>query len=204
MSNMFGKTGEEIKQMKFTFVGIKAPYKALFGNVAQGAQLIVYGKQGQGKSTFAQQFANYWAKSHGTVAYMALEEGYSATLQEKIERFDSNAIRFFDEKDCEKIQSSNPRIWGSYSLVIIDSTKCIKDFSHQTIKQMKAKYPKTVFLYVMQVNKKGQALGAQAILHECDIELEVTRNMKVESSPSIVECNKSRFGKTGSMEVDFS
>lgn len=201
---MLGKTGQEIKQIHFNFVGIKAPYKALFGNIAQGAQLIVYGKQGQGKSTFAQQFANYWANTHGSVAYLALEEGYSATLQDKIKRFKSDNIRFFDEADSEKLQSDNPRIWGAYSLVIIDSTKCIKGFSFETIKQMKLKYPKSVFLYVMQVNKKGQALGAQSILHECDVEIEVIRNLKEEDSPSIASCNKSRFGKTGNMEVAFT
>lgn len=190
-----GKTAEEISKKNFVYVGLPDEYQELHGDVAQGTQIIVHGRRGQGKSSYAFQFARDFAKSVGSVAYLLLEEGYSATTQQKIKRFNLKNIKnitFFDTDEAAQAMRVNAKFYSLYDLVVVDSTSEIQ-FSEQEIKKLRKAHPKTIFLYVMQATKAGQARGSAKILHECDVEISVTKG--------VATCEKSRFGACRNYEI---
>lgn len=205
-----GKTGSEIKQMRFEFLGLGDVWTDLFGDLAKGGQVILSGYQGCGKSTLSIQLAIYCARKKGLkVLYLALEEGYASTLQLRIKRFDASHpnLLFMDEKDAEKAQSLNPKLYALYDIVIIDSAQCLDVFNESTIKRMKERYPKTVFFYISQVDKKGAIRGSNKIGHECDVvvraEIEVKKNRKTgeTSEKRVAVCTKSRFGEASKIDI---
>lgn len=205
-----GKTGTEIKTIKFNFVRMGGVWVNLFGDLARGAQVILSGYQGCGKSTLIIQLALFCAKTLGLrVLYLALEEGYSSTLQLRIKRFDATNpnLLFMDENDVAKAQNANPKLFGLYDVVVIDSIQCLDVFTEKNIKLMKERYPKTIFFYISQVDKKGSIRGSNKLGHECDViiraELEVKKDRKTgeTSEKRVAVCTKSRFGETGKIDI---
>lgn len=205
---MLGKSGSEIKSIRFKYLNISEPWTGLFGDLAEGAQVIVSGFQGCGKSTLALQLALDLAQMGRRVLYLALEEGYSATLQQRIKRFGSHEnLRFMDMDDAADAKRRNPNLFGLYDDVFVDSIQMIEGFNEIEIRELKKKFPKTNFYYISQVSKSGSVRGSNKIGHECDViiraELEVITNRKSgeKTQKRVATCTKSRFGECGTIPI---
>ena len=160
----------EIRDMEFDLHQFKEPYKNVFGHTAKSFLAMLYGSKGSGKSTFALEFADYFARNDfGTVLYFPLEEGASVTFQQKIKRndiTDKMDISINDNWEQIKKQSHN------YSLVVIDSTVGLSAVEIKDITFYRQMY-NTSFLLIFQATKDGEAYkGASNIQHDCDIVLE--------------------------------
>jgi hypothetical protein len=74
----------EYEYPHYTFTG---KWKRFIGDPQIGFHAMVYGIPKSGKSILCTQFAQYLSENFGSVLYVAAEEGFSMTLQNKIRDF---------------------------------------------------------------------------------------------------------------------
>ena len=130
----------EYKYDCYTFTG---KYGEFFGNPSKNFHLMVFGRPKNGKSIFTVQFAKYLS-TLGKVLYIASEEGFSATLQQKIREFGmaNPNLDFGNFRDYEQIRDVLAN--NHYQFVVIDSINFINldrkstrlNSSHEWISRM--------------------------------------------------------------------
>lgn len=161
-----------LSQKKFKTWPFKGKWKEFIGEPAIGFAAIICGMPKNGKSHFAVQFANYLSANHGRTLYIASEEGYSATFNQKLKlhkAFNDNLFTS-DAKGFEQIAKIIET--GKYLFVFIDSINKA-GLNNELMEKLKAKFPNTSFLYVIQSTKGGKFRGSQELEHNCDVVVEV-------------------------------
>jgi len=141
------------------------------GNPSVPFHAIVFGKPKHGKSIFSMQFAKYLSESHGTVLYIATEEGFGATLKQKIVDFglsDNDNLQFANYRDKESIA----QICYKYDFIIIDSINYSR-LEVEDIEALKDNAKRTSFITVHQSTKEGDFRGSQEFAHNCDVVIQV-------------------------------
>ena len=73
----------ELEGMEFNTINFKGVWGDFFGQPSLEFHCIIHGMPGEGKSTFAIQFAHYLAENFGKVVYISGEEGINKTLKEE-------------------------------------------------------------------------------------------------------------------------
>lgn len=158
----------EYKYDCYTFSG---KYGEFFGNPSKNFHLMVFGRPKNGKSIFTVQFAKYLS-TLGKVLYIASEEGFSATLQQKIREFGmaNPNLDFGNFRDYEQIRDVLAN--NHYSFVVIDSINFI-NLEPEDVEVLKAENPGTAFITIQQATKGGQFRGSQQFAHNCDMIVEI-------------------------------
>jgi len=78
-------TAQDLARMQFKTIGYNGRFKDVVGDPAIGFHMMVYGKPFQGKSSFVIELCkDLAALNKGRIAYLALEEGISASMQKKV------------------------------------------------------------------------------------------------------------------------
>ncbi|MBS1616817.1 MAG: AAA family ATPase, partial [Bacteroidetes bacterium] len=156
---------EALKTTKFETIGLTGKWKALIGDPAPGFSAMVYGLPKQGKSTFCLQLANDLAK-HGQVLYCALEEGFGATLAEKLNRLgiSANALQFADQIPHDDLRR--------YKFVFIDSVS-EAGLDADGLRELRKANPGTAFIFVYHSTKAGNFRGSNTDAHDVDVIIEV-------------------------------
>jgi len=145
-------------------------WSLLIGDPAPGFLMLLSGKPGNGKSTTAIEFAQYYHTHHGKVMFVPSEQpGLNKPLQSLLERF--NATFMVWRKPVKDIDVISDKIKG-YDLVVIDSVNHMK-LSPEDIAELREKNPKSSFLLVMQSTKDGSFKGSQEYLHDADIHVQM-------------------------------
>ena len=173
----------DIMNMQFDVYQFQEQYKQIFGEPAKSFLSMIYGSKGSGKSTYALEFADYFARNNfGKVVYFSLEEGISKSFQNKmiLNNITGN-IDISEERSTKEIKKQSQ----SYSLVIIDSVNTA-DLNDEDIGFITAyrKMYNTSFLLVLQATKGGDYKGDSGIVHDCDIVL------RAENKEIFVEKNR--------------
>ena len=158
----------EYKYDCYTFTG---KYGEFFGNPSKNFHLMVFGRPKNGKSIFTVQFAKYLS-TLGKVLYIASEEGFSATLQQKIREFGmaNPNLDFGNFRDYEQIRDVLAN--NHYQFVVIDSINFI-NLEPEDVEVLKAENPGTAFITIQQATKGGQFRGSQQFAHNCDMIVEI-------------------------------
>jgi hypothetical protein len=158
----------EYKYDCYTFSG---KYGEFFGNPSKNFHLMVFGRPKNGKSIFTVQFAKYLS-TLGKVLYIASEEGFSATLQQKIREFGmaNPNLDFGNFRDYEQIRDVLAN--NTYQFVVIDSINFI-NLEPEDVEVLKAENPGTAFITIQQATKGGQFRGSQQFAHNCDMIVEI-------------------------------
>jgi hypothetical protein len=158
----------EYKYDCYTFSG---KYGEFFGNPSKNFHLMVFGRPKNGKSIFTVQFAKYLS-TLGKVLYIASEEGFSATLQQKIRDFGmaNPNLDFGNFRDYEQIRDVLAN--NHYQFVVIDSINFI-NLEPEDVEVLKAENPGTAFITIQQATKGGQFRGSQQFAHNCDMIVEI-------------------------------
>lgn len=161
----------ELIEYKYDSYPFDGKWKDLMGCPAKAFHCMVFGRPKNGKSIWSFQFANYLTK-FGKVLYIAAEEGFSATLQQKLAEFGgvSDNMFFANYRNYEQIREALKQ--NDYEFVIIDSINFI-NLEPEDVEVLKSENRKTAFITIQQATKGGQFRGSQQFAHNCDIIIEV-------------------------------
>lgn len=140
----------DIRSYQPRVVKFEGAWQRLIGKPELKGSWIIWGKSGNGKTSFALQLAAYLAR-HTKVAYDSVEEGLSLTMQKAISRVDmgEEAKRNFALLDKEGIDELMKRLRGQRSarVVFIDSLQHAQMTKQQYI-ELLAKFPDRLFVFV--------------------------------------------------------
>jgi len=147
-------------------------WKELLGEPSKPFVGMIYGDAKAGKSYFAMRLAQYLTM-FGDVAYFAVEEGLSATTQQKIKTTEADDIILEQAEKIEDVIEALEN--GGYSFAIIDSVSTLnmipKDF-----KELARKFPNVSFLLILHSTKNNNFAGRQTWKHDVQFILEVTKS----------------------------
>jgi hypothetical protein len=179
---------EELVKKEFRVWSLDDPWSSLLGEPEESFHYSIYGKPGQGKSTFAIKFAHYLSSQKGKVIYNSSEEGVSKTLVDNLKRLDA-ANPYLLVTQCKTLEELIPTLRKNPSpFVFIDSANNmnIKASDIETLKNM---FPKNAFVVINQSTKDGSLRGSQEFTHNADTVI------KIENGIAYTE--KNRYGKSG-------
>lgn len=176
-------SGEEILAMQFPTISFKGDWKDHLGLPEKGFLMLIYGKPGSGKSTYAIKFADYLSRNHGKTLYVSAEELIGYTLQDKIKRNGALKAKFVGEL---------PNNLSGWDFIFLDSAQKL-GLKLSDIEKLNKKYPATAFIFIYQSTKSGEARGSQQDKHEVDIAINV-----IEGTATI---DKNRFGSNEAMPI---
>jgi adenosyl cobinamide kinase/adenosyl cobinamide phosphate guanylyltransferase len=172
----------------YTFTG---KWQRFIGDPQIGFHAMVYGIPKSGKSILCTQFAQYLSENFGSVLYVAAEEGFSMTLQKKIQEFGmANENLFYANfKDAQQIATALEN--NNFDFVFIDSVNYIK-IEPEELEQLKAIKPETSWITIQQATKDGKFRGSQEFAHNCDVVIQVSQG---------VATQQGRFHEPSAMRV---
>ena len=143
---------------------------------------------GQGKSTFAIQFANYLAENFGEVIYISGEEGFSKTLKDKF-RNNNAASEHLYLADLITYQDILNEIKPNYfNFIFIDNLDNMR-ICAQELKELRKLFINSALITISQSTKDGKMRGSNEIVHDSDIAVAV--------SNGVAETIKNRFEEKG-------
>ncbi|MBO4804711.1 MAG: AAA family ATPase [Paludibacteraceae bacterium] len=147
-----------IEGKNFDTLDFHGRWEGFFGKPSPDFKFMFYGKPGNGKSTFALQFAGYLSKELGkSVLYVANEEGFGYTLQEKVKRLNvANSNLYL----CDSV----PEDLSQFDVVFLDSVNNL-GLEPEDLKAMPAG---KAYVYVFQTTKDGNYMGKQEFAHDVD------------------------------------
>lgn len=180
-SNQIRKlSGKDIANMSFKSYKFIPEWKELLGEPSKPFVGMIYGDAKAGKSYFAMRLAQYLTM-FGDVAYFAVEEGLSATTQQKIKTTGADDIILEQAEKIEDVIEALEN--GEYSFAIIDSVSTL-NMSPEDFKALASKFPNVSFLLILHSTKSNNFAGRQTWKHDVQFILEVTksglRNTKIE------------------------
>lgn len=181
-------SSEKLKKMNFRSLDFKGNWLKLLGQPEVNFKLAVFGKPGQGKSTFCLQLAHYLANNFGNVLYVSGEEGFSKTLKDKFQNnsaFNKN-LHIANIHTYEELIQIVPK--NAYPFLIIDSLNNM-GIDENKLQEIEEFYSNSAVITISQSTKNGNFRGSQEILHNADITL------KVENGSA--ECTKNRYNPIG-------
>lgn len=178
-------TAEEIANRKFEYLAFSPPWSNLVGRPATNFTMMLHGEPGAGKTTLLLKFAKYLANTFGKVLYVSSEEFAASTMTEKVNTllnpFPANLEFAENLKDPELSQ---------YDFLILDSVNDL-GLQLQDYKGLRAKYPNTAFILILQHTKAGNYRGGKDWEHEIEIGGEVENG--------VITIYRNRYGVKGSM-----
>lgn len=168
-------SSRDLRDYRYDQYEFEGKFFDLVGKPSKKFHMMVYGRPKQGKSYFCFDLAQYLS-NFGKVLYIAAEEGFSATLQKKLDDMggDNDNLDFANFRDYETIKNALPG--KDYNFVVIDSVNYIR-IEPEEIEELKANNPRMALITVQQATKDGKFRGSQVYAHNCDIIIEVIQGV---------------------------
>ena len=143
----------------------------LLPNLLDNAKILVFGKQGSGKSTFVLQLMDDLGKS-GKVLFVSAEEKASARLRERLirNRIAGRNIEILNTNDWSIIKEFADR--GDYKYIVVDSHNSIIGTTQKGILNFVATHPDTFMVFISRMSKNGKdVLGSSDWGYDVDTEI---------------------------------
>lgn len=174
----------ELKKMDFKILDFRGRWFELFGQPSHNFHCIIHGMPGEGKSTFAIQFAKYLAENFGRVMYVSGEEGFTKTFKDKFINNDgiSRYIDIADLRTFDEFMKNVPN--DLYNFIFIDSLDNMR-IDASKMKTIRERYKNSALITISQSTKDGKMKGSQELAHDCD--------MSVIVENGIAKTDKNRF-----------
>ncbi len=162
----------ELMNYQYQRLPFTGKWEQFVGQPSLNFHAMIYGRPKQGKSILAVQLAQYLSQTFGKVLYIASEEGFSVTLQNKIREFAMNNenLDFANFRSYDQIREALHM--RKYNFVFIDSVNFIK-ITPEDIEDLKAANKQTAFITIQQATKNGNFRGSQEFAHNCDMVIRV-------------------------------
>jgi len=157
---------EELKSKKFKSIVLGKEYQELIGEPELNFSMAVHGSPGNGKSTFVANLANDLAMHGNSILYIAAEEGFSKSMQKKLSNFQSSNFFVSNCRNITSVKDSLKR--GRYSVIVLDSIQQI-GIKPEQLSNLRASYPETAFVYILQSTKSGSFKGDNRYAHDADV-----------------------------------
>lgn len=179
---------KEFTQFIFETLDFQGKWNDFIGQPAVNFYMVIHGRAGSGKTTFNIQFAIYLSVKFGDVLYISGEEGFSKTLQQKLEKQKDliENLYFADLHSLEDIFVEVPE--NTYEFIFIDSLNNMK-IDAEGLQQLREKHPGAATIAIAQSTKDGKMRGSNEIIHDCDIEISVDEG--------VAKTIKNRYKETG-------
>lgn len=176
-------SAQEVALRQYEMLSINGEWYSLIGRPEKNFVMMVHGEPGSGKTTFLLKFIKYLSNM-GSVLYISSEEYDSATLTEKVQTYlNPRPSNVYFTSDIRNIN-------GQFDTVVLDSVTDL-GLDLENFKALKAKYPDTAFILVLQHTKDGQFKGGKEWEHEAQI--------AGKTDNGIIEIYKNRYGVKGTM-----
>jgi hypothetical protein len=162
-------SARDLAKMQFQTIGYNGRFKDVIGDPAMGFHMMVYGKPFQGKSSFVIELCkDLAALNKGRIAYLALEEGISASMQKKVvDRGAANVT------GLDFIGGMLPSFQG-YRFVVIDSVSD-RSLKREALRELFLQNPDVCFICIFHATKDGTARGGLDYSHDMDIILRIEK-----------------------------
>ncbi|HNQ67957.1 MAG TPA: hypothetical protein PKN32_06245 [Bacteroidales bacterium] len=178
----------ELSNLQYFALNFQNRWQDFLGLPSTNFHCAIHGMPGEGKSTFAIQFANYLAENFGTVVYVSGEEGFAKTMKDKLSynnAYSPNlSIADLRTKD-ELLTEIEP---NTFNFIFIDSLDNMR-INAIDMKEIKLNYSNSALITISQSTKDGKMRGSQEIIHDADISIAV--------SNGVAETYKNRFLEKG-------
>lgn len=145
---------KNIEERQYDFVPFTSRFSDLFGRTEATGNWIVYGKSGQGKSSFCLQLAKEFDELGKRVLFVSLEMGDSYDFQQSLAkagiRSECNRIKFTDECNPDDLADDLSK-QRSPDVIIIDSLQYFIDLYRVRAADfinLRKRFPKKVFIYI--------------------------------------------------------
>jgi hypothetical protein len=178
-------TAEEMATRKFDYLNFTSPWIALIGKPATNFTMMLHGEPGAGKTTLLLKFAKYLANMFGKILYISSEEFAASTMTEKI-----NTLLNPFPANLEFAENLKDPNLSNYDFIILDSVNDL-GLQLQDYKDLRAKYPNTAFILILQHTKAGNYRGGKDWEHEIEIAGEVENG--------VITIYRNRYGVKGAM-----
>ncbi len=175
----------DIVELNFKKLDFKGKWRKFIGNPSKGFSAMIFAKPKMGKSNLSIQWAGYLARNHGTVLYVAKEEGIDDTLQDKLISMGAAHPDLYGV-------GSLPDNLSNYDFVFLDSITKL-GLTPSDLSQLESKYPNTSFIAIFQVTKSGEFRGNNGFQHDVDVVIEIPEKGKA--------IQYGRFNQGGEMDV---
>jgi hypothetical protein len=181
-------SSSDLVKMYYEQFDFKGRWLDFIGTPAINFFTAIHGKAGEGKSTFAIQFAKYLT-DFWKVLYISGEEGFSQTFKDKFERQDATSPDLYvgDLRTLEEIIKELKEY--NYHFVFIDSLDTLK-IGPDEMKQLRQTFPEKAFITISQSTKDGKMRGSYEIIHDSDIVIQVTDGMATTTKNRFLERGK--------------
>ena len=175
----------DFANMEFDTLGFQGKWLDLIGDPSRNFTAMVFGKPKMGKSYLCIDFAGYLARNHGSVLYVAREEGLDYTLQMKLNDKNVKHPNLF-------VSSVLPENLSSYDFIFLDSVNKL-GLLPQDLNRLKASNLSKSFIFIFQATKAGTFRGDNTFQHDVDIVIEVPEKGKA--------VQMGRFNQGGEIEI---
>ncbi|MCH4824268.1 hypothetical protein ML462_13915 [Gramella lutea] len=165
---------DEMYKMKFEEMPFEGEWLESFGKPERSGVWIIWGQSGNGKTDFAIKTAKNLTK-FGRVAYNTLEEGARKSFQLACKRNHMHHVKgkfIILQEGIEDLEKRlNKR--KAPNVVIIDSFQ-YTGLTKTEYKRLKAKYPKTLFIFISHAEgKQPEGRAAKFVRYDADVKIRV-------------------------------
>lgn len=163
----------DILNMNIPSLDFTGDWEASLGKPAVCGVWIIWGRPGNGKTSFVMQLAKYLCR-FDKVLYDSLEEGTGLSVQKSMKRHQMQEVsRRFQVLDREPMDQLCERLnkRKSPSIIIIDSLQ-YSGLSYNRYKQLKERFPKKLFVFVSHAEGARPAgRVGRAVEYDADIKI---------------------------------
>jgi len=160
----------QYSKINIPVIAMSAEYDYLFGMPSRDFYMVIHGLPGNGKTSFAVKFAQYFNKHHGRVLYLASEQnGIDLSLQDILK---NNKANFQIHTQPRQLSEADLlTAFNSYDLIVLDSATNM-GFYPVDVKKLQEQSGKAM-IAILQSTKDGSFKGSQEWLHDVDVSIKV-------------------------------
>ena len=171
-------TSQQLAKYNYKALDFQGRWLEFIGQPSTTFHCAIHGKAGEGKSTFAIQFANYLANNFGKVVYISGEEGFSKTIKDKFVNNNALSKNLFVANLRNSDDIKKEIGVDDFHFIFIDSLSNMR-IDAENLKQLRERYKNSALITILQATKDGNMRGSYVIIHDADIEVKVTNGLAV-------------------------
>lgn len=175
--SMVGKTGRDLADGEYPGLILPSPYFDVLGEPRPWFKMLVYGREGSGKSTFVtgicKSYMPYARHMGSKILYCSSEEGPSDTSADRVQRLDVRDDNFVVTSFSTMGELKEVIEDIDAQFVVLDSASALRDNSGEGVELMKfCERQGRAVAIIAHENSKGEAARARDMRHECGIEIQ--------------------------------